>query len=209
MRTFQRIQFDLVNWFDRFKITTNLCRLCALNCGLTVLKLIQNYKRNTFVFAPIFHELNSKIYMLEDQQKQFNNVSNKDQCVPVPAYIQQLRTAIEEEWTNIPQTTINNLINSMRRRCVALREANGGHTRYGLVFWPPPPNTVKLHIFEWPFIMASLRHTCTIIMLSNQHLDIPHLWGGWIISAKEKCSLIFIFVSFSNIFLCIKVYEFI
>ncbi len=134
MRTFQRIQFDLVNWFDRFKITANLCRLCALNCGLTVLKLIQNYKCNTFVFAPIFHELNSKIYMLEDQQKQFNNVSNKDQCVPVPAYIQQLCTAIEEEWTNIPQATINNLINSMRRRCVALREANGGHTRYGLVF---------------------------------------------------------------------------
>ncbi len=52
-----------------------------------------------------------------------------------------------------------------------------------------PPNTVKLHILEWPFIVASLRHTCAIIMLSNQHLDVPHLWGGWIISAKEKCSL--------------------
>ncbi len=39
-------------------------------------------------------------------------------------------TAIEEEWNNIPLATINNLINSMRRRCVALREANGGHTRY-------------------------------------------------------------------------------
>ncbi len=40
-----------------------------------------------------------------------------DQCigqrVPVPANIQQLCTAIEEEWTNIPQATINNLINSM------------------------------------------------------------------------------------------------
>ncbi len=52
-----------------------------------------------------------------------------------------------------------------------------------------PPNTAKLHILEWPFIVASLRHTCAIIMLSNQHLDIPHLWGGWNISAKEKCSL--------------------
>ncbi len=39
------------------------------------------------------------------------------------------------------------------------------------------------------FIVASLRHTCALIMLSNQHLDMPHLWGGWIISAKEKCSL--------------------
>ncbi len=38
-----------------------------------------------------------------------------------------------------------------------------------------PPNTVKLHILEWPFIVASLRHTCAIIMLSNLHLDMPHL----------------------------------
>ncbi len=52
------------------------------------------------------------------------------QRVPVPANIQQLRTTIEEEWTNFPQATTNNLINSIRRRCVALREANGGHTRY-------------------------------------------------------------------------------
>ncbi len=58
---------------------------------------------------------------------------------------------------------------------------------------PPPlsglPNTVKLHILEWPFIVASLRHTCAIIMRSNQHLEMQHLWGGWIILAKEKCSL--------------------
>ncbi len=109
------------------------------------------------------------------------------QRVPVPANIQQLHTAIEEEWTNISQATINNLINFMRRRCVALREANGGHTRYWLV--SGPPNTVKLHISEWLFIVARLRHTCAIIMLSNQHIVMPHLWGGWIISAKEKCSL--------------------
>uniref|UniRef100_A0A8C1BLK3 Tc1-like transposase DDE domain-containing protein n=1 Tax=Cyprinus carpio carpio TaxID=630221 RepID=A0A8C1BLK3_CYPCA len=96
------------------------------------------------------------------------------QRVPVPANIQQLRTAIEEEWTSIPQATINNLINSMRRRCVALREANGGRSPPPLL--PPgPPNTVKLHILEWPFIVGSLRHTRAIIMLSNQHLDMPHL----------------------------------
>ncbi len=35
------------------------------------------------------------------------------QHVPVPANIQQLHTAIKEEWTNITQATINNLINSM------------------------------------------------------------------------------------------------
>ena len=87
------------------------------------------------------------------------------QRVPVPANIQQLCIAIEEEWTNIPQATINNLINSMWRKC----EANGGLTS---------PNKAELHISEWPFIVASLRHTCAIIMPSNQHLDMPHLWGG-------------------------------
>ncbi len=40
---------------------------------------------------------------------------------------------------------------------------------------PPPQNTVKQQILEWPFIVASLRHPCAIIMLSNQHLDMPHL----------------------------------
>ncbi|KAL0160608.1 hypothetical protein M9458_044333, partial [Cirrhinus mrigala] len=47
------------------------------------------------------------------------------QRVPVPAIIQQLRTAID-----IPHATINNLIDSMQRRCVALHDTNGGHTRY-------------------------------------------------------------------------------
>ncbi len=41
------------------------------------------------------------------------------------------------------------------------------------------PNTVKMHILEWPFIVASLRHTCAIIMLSNQHLDMPQSYNDW------------------------------
>ena len=44
--------------------------------------------------------------------------------------------------------------------------------------WFSPPSKAKLHISEWPFIVASLRHTCAIFMLSNQHLGMPHLWGG-------------------------------
>ena len=34
---------------------------------------------------------------------------------------------------------------------------------------------IKLHVSEWPVIVASLRHTCAIIMPSNQHPDMPHL----------------------------------
>ncbi len=84
------------------------------------------------------------------------------QRVPVPANIQQLRTAIEEEWTNIPQATINNLINSMRRRFVALREANGGPTGYWLVFEPPgPPQYSKTAHFWVAFYCGQpMAHLC-------------------------------------------------
>jgi hypothetical protein len=47
----------------------------------------------------------------------------------------------------------------------------------------------KLHILEWPFIVHSTRCTCVLIMLFNQLLDMPNMSGGWIILAKEKCSL--------------------
>ena len=52
------------------------------------------------------------------------------QRLPAPANIGELRQALTEEWQNIPQATIDRLIGSMRRRCVAVQRANGGHTRY-------------------------------------------------------------------------------
>ncbi len=58
---------------------------------------------------------------------------------------------------------------------------------------PWTPQYSKTAHFRVAFNCGSLRHTCAIIMLSNQHLDMPHLWGGWIISAKKKCSLTLIY----------------
>lgn len=46
-----------------------------------------------------------------------------------------------------------------------------------------------LHIVEWPFI----RCTCLKIMLFNEYIDMPHLLGGWIVLAKERCSPAWIF----------------
>lgn len=40
---------------------------------------------------------------------------------------------------------------------------------------------IKLCMLECLFIINSLKHTCTLIMLFNQHLYLPHLSGGWII----------------------------
>lgn len=42
----------------------------------------------------------------------------------------QLRNFITREWAALPQRFLQNLVASMRRRCVALVNANGGHTRY-------------------------------------------------------------------------------
>jgi hypothetical protein len=41
-------------------------------------------------------------------------------------------------------------------------------------------------VIVWPFIVPSTRCTCVMIMLLNQLLDMPHLSGGWIISAKGE-----------------------
>ncbi len=94
------------------------------------------------------------------------------QHVPVPANIQHLRTAIEEEWTNIPQATINILINSMWRRCAAVCEANGGHTRYRLVFRPilfsiyrpcPKWHSKPSRFFLWPCVPFGRAHSYALI----------------------------------------------
>ena len=47
-----------------------------------------------------------------------------------PGNVNELRDALLEEWNNIPQAQINNLIHSMRRRCQAVSNARSGHTRY-------------------------------------------------------------------------------
>lgn len=47
-----------------------------------------------------------------------------------PTNRQQLIRALLEEWDNITQIQIQRLIGSMRRRCQATIDANGGHTRY-------------------------------------------------------------------------------
>lgn len=49
---------------------------------------------------------------------------------PQPANVAQLRQALVHEWNNMPQAIIVAVMNSMRRRCQACINAQGGHTRY-------------------------------------------------------------------------------
>ncbi len=44
--------------------------------------------------------------------------------------VNSLEQAVHREWTNIPLAEVNKLIASMRRRCVAVVAARGGHTTY-------------------------------------------------------------------------------
>ena len=50
--------------------------------------------------------------------------------VNVPNNIAQLQLALIQEWNNIPQRTIDNLVGSMVRRVRAVTAARGGHTHY-------------------------------------------------------------------------------
>ena len=47
-----------------------------------------------------------------------------------PETLQELRDALVDEWNNIPQSFIQRLIGSIRRRCEAVVALRGGHTRY-------------------------------------------------------------------------------
>ena len=47
-----------------------------------------------------------------------------------PNNVLDLARQLERIWHDIPQAFFGRLINSMRRRCTAVLDANGGHTRY-------------------------------------------------------------------------------
>lgn len=47
-----------------------------------------------------------------------------------PSNVNELTQALIQEWNNIPQTEINTLVGFMRTRCLAVLDAECGHTRY-------------------------------------------------------------------------------
>jgi hypothetical protein len=47
-----------------------------------------------------------------------------------PRNVRELAGALVEEWGNISQQELANLVQSMRRRCTAVLNAAVGHTRY-------------------------------------------------------------------------------
>jgi hypothetical protein len=48
----------------------------------------------------------------------------------LPRNIRELEGALVEEWSNISQRVLANLVQYMRKRCTAVLNAGGGHARY-------------------------------------------------------------------------------
>ena len=48
----------------------------------------------------------------------------------IPTTLNQLRAKIFYEWNNFPQNYVQRYVTSMRRRCLAVVNSAGGHTRY-------------------------------------------------------------------------------
>ncbi|GFT28069.1 transposable element Tc3 transposase [Trichonephila clavipes] len=51
-------------------------------------------------------------------------------CQTPPTWLQELRRALLDEWCNIPQDQMDNLILSMSRCCMACIASSGRHTPY-------------------------------------------------------------------------------
>uniref|UniRef100_A0A4W5JIM5 Tc1-like transposase DDE domain-containing protein n=1 Tax=Hucho hucho TaxID=62062 RepID=A0A4W5JIM5_9TELE len=67
-----------------------------------------------------------------------------------PRNVRELAGAFVEEWGNISQQELANLVQSMRRRCTAVLNAAGGHTRYCLLLLIlTPPSSVHRHIIQF------------------------------------------------------------
>ena len=48
----------------------------------------------------------------------------------MPHNADDLFDLVQDEWVNLDQAYVRRLVLSMRRRCVALFDADGGHTKY-------------------------------------------------------------------------------
>lgn len=88
-------------------------------------------------------------------------------AVTVLDHIPQIRVALKEAWNNIPQDTMDNTVNSMRRPYVVPLEANGRRTRYRVLVsvtrpplcppqrpWTPHTTAVLVWIFIFHWIMV-------------------------------------------------------
>ena len=64
-----------------------------------------------------------------------------------PRNVREIAGALVKEWGNISQQELANLVQAMRRRCTAVINAAGGHTRYRLLLLILTPLCLWTHYF--------------------------------------------------------------
>lgn len=87
-------------------------------------RFLQDHEISVMVWPALSPDLNPIEHLWDQLDKAIRNRQEP------PETLQQLAEALEEEWLNLPQENIQRLIESMPRRCQAVIQARGGHTRY-------------------------------------------------------------------------------
>ena len=95
-----------------------LLALCMISCKTGMSVFCHGRQANSPDLNPIEH-----IWDLLDWRVR---------AIP-PRSVQELAGALVEEWGNISQQELSNLVQSVRSRCTAVLNAAGGHTRYWLL----------------------------------------------------------------------------
>jgi transposase len=85
---------------------------------------LQQNNVNVMNWPALSPDLNSIEHLWDEIQRRLNEEQ------PSPTTAAELSVAFQRVWALIPMTFINRLVNSMHRRCAAVINAGGGHTRY-------------------------------------------------------------------------------
>ena len=98
------------------------------NARCHVARVCQDFLNQNHIRVHPWQALSSDLSPIEHLWDEFDRRVRHRQNPPET--LQELRDTLVHEWNNIPQTFIQQLIGSMRRRCEAVVAARGGHTRY-------------------------------------------------------------------------------
>lgn len=89
-----------------------------------VMETLENHRIRHLPLPPYSPDLNVIEHGWDQLQRALDNHQ------PPPETIQQLRELLPQLWNGLDQVILNNLVESMQRRCQAVIEARGGHTLY-------------------------------------------------------------------------------
>lgn len=85
---------------------------------------LQQHNVRTMPWPALSPDLNPIEHLWDEIQRRLNDIQ------PRPTTAAQLTASFHRVWNAIPMAFINRLVHSMYRRCMAVINANGGHTRY-------------------------------------------------------------------------------